>query len=62
MLRTRTLSAVIAGALVTAAAFAAPPPQNTHPELRAIAGAVKASNLHATDVALVGFGTRHTLS
>ena len=59
---TRTLSAVIAGTLATAAAFAAPPPANTHPELHAIAGAVKASNLHATDAALVGFGTRHTLS
>ena len=59
---TRTLSAVIVGTLATAAAFAAPPPANTHPELHAIAGAVKASNLHATDAALVGFGTRHTLS
>ena len=62
MLHTRTLSVVIVGALISAAAFAAAPPVNTHPELRAIAGAVKASNLHATDAALVGFGTRHTLS
>jgi len=62
MLRIRTLSTVVAGALVAAAAFAAPPPVNTHPELHAIVGTVKASNLHATDSALVGFGTRHTLS
>ena len=62
MLRIRSLSIMVAGALVTAAAFAAPPPANTHPELHEIASAVKASNLHATDVALVGFGTRHTLS
>ena len=62
MLRICTLSAVVAGALVAVAAFAAPPPVNTHPELHEIAGAVKASNLHATDAALVGFGTRHTLS
>ncbi|HEY9111183.1 MAG TPA: M28 family peptidase, partial [Rhodanobacteraceae bacterium] len=62
MLRTRRLSALIVGAFVTAAAFAAPPPVNEHPELHAIAGAVKAANLRATDAALVGFGTRHTLS
>jgi hypothetical protein len=62
MSRIRSLSVVVAATLVTAVAFAAPPPANTHPELREIAGAVKASNLHATDVALVGFGTRHTLS
>ena len=58
----RILTAVAAASLVSAAAFATPPPVNIHPELRAIAGAVKASNLHATDMALVGFGTRHTLS
>ena len=62
MLRTRTLSALVAAMLVSAAALAAPPPVNNHPELHAIAGAVQASNLHATDAALVGFGTRHTLS
>ena len=62
MLRIRMLSTVIVGAFAAAAAFAAPPPANHHPELHEIAGAVKASNLHASDVALVGFGTRHTLS
>ncbi|HEX5960730.1 MAG TPA: M28 family peptidase [Rhodanobacteraceae bacterium] len=62
MLRIRTLSAVIVGAFATAVAFAAPPPVDTHPELHEIAGAVQASNLRATDTALVGFGTRHTLS
>ncbi len=62
MSRIRSLSALVAASLVTAVAFAAPPPVNTHPELHAIAGAVRASNLRATDVALVGFGTRHTLS
>jgi len=62
MPRIRLLSALVAGILVAITSFAAPPPANNHPELHAIAGAVKASNLHATDVALVGFGTRHTLS
>lgn len=63
MSRTRLLPVVIAAVLVAAAAArAAPPPVNDHPELREIAGAVKASNLRATDAALVGFGTRHTLS
>ncbi|HET7932277.1 MAG TPA: M28 family metallopeptidase [Rhodanobacteraceae bacterium] len=62
MLRVRCLSALCAASFVSAAALAAPPPVNIHPELQAIAAAVKASNLHATDVALVGFGTRHTLS
>ena len=62
MLRTRTLATFAAATLASAAALASPPPVNTHPELNAIAGAVRASNLHATDAALVGFGTRHTLS
>ncbi|MBN8736442.1 MAG: M28 family peptidase [Xanthomonadales bacterium] len=62
MLRIRSLPMLAAASLVTAVAFAAPPPVNNHPELREMAGAVKASNLHATDAALVGFGTRHTLS
>ncbi len=39
-----------------------PPPSNTHPELRAIAQAVSAKSLHDIDAALVGFGTRSTLS
>jgi hypothetical protein len=56
------VSAALAAALYSTAALAVPPPVNIHPPLRAIAGAVKASNLHASDVALVGFGTRHTLS
>ncbi|HJP99069.1 MAG TPA: M28 family peptidase [Rhodanobacteraceae bacterium] len=60
MSRIRSLSALAAASLVSAAAFAATPPANHHPELNAIAGAVKASNLHAIDVALVGFGTRNT--
>lgn len=62
MPRIRVLPVLMAGALVAAAAGAAAPPANHHPELQAIAAAVKASNLRATDVALVGFGTRHTLS
>ncbi len=62
MYRTRILSVVAATSLASGAAFAAPPPVNHHPELQAIAAAVKASNLRATDTALVGFGTRHTLS
>ena len=62
MLRIRSWTALVAGTLATAAAFAATPPANSHPELHAIAGAVRASNLHATDAALVGFGPRHTLS
>ena len=62
MSRIRWLSALATASLVSAAAFAIPPPANRHPELNAIAGAVRASNLHATDAALVGFGTRHTLS
>lgn len=62
MSRVRSLSACVAGMLVAVAAGAAAPPANPHPELHAIAGAVQAANLRATDVALVGFGTRHTLS
>lgn len=54
--------AVVVALLVSSFAIAAPPPVNDHPELRAIAGAVNVDNLHATDTALVGFGTRHTLS
>lgn len=62
MSRTRSLSVVAAASLLSTIAFASPPPVNRHPELRSLAGAVKASNLRATDVALAGFGTRHTLS
>src|SRR5690348_17075203 len=39
-----------------------PPPANTRPDLRAIAQAVSAKSLHDIDAALVGFGTRSTLS
>lgn len=60
MLRPSIVAAAIAAALVSVAAQAAPPPVTIHPELKAIAGAVKASNLHASDAALVGFGTRNT--
>ena len=49
-------------AFTTGAALGAAPPANHHPELAAIVAAVQSANLHATDVALVGFGTRHTLS
>jgi Zn-dependent M28 family amino/carboxypeptidase len=62
MYRMRILMAVVVASLVSVAALAAPPPANDHPELHAIAAAVKASNLRASDTALVGFGTRHTLS
>ena len=62
MLRIGPLSVAIVGAFAAVVAFAAPPPANVHPELHDIAGAVKPSNLHASDVAMVGFGTRHTLS
>ncbi len=62
MSRMLPLSALVTLALVAPVASPAPPPATIHPELRAIAGAVRASNLHASDAALVGFGTRHTLS
>ncbi len=62
MRRIPVVAACAAVALTCGMAWAATPPVNDHPVLRRIAGAVKASNLHATDAALVGFGTRHTLS
>ena len=62
MFRAHALSTFVAASLASCAALAAPPPVNEHPELHAIAVAVKASNLHASDAAMVGFGTRHTLS
>jgi hypothetical protein len=43
-------------------AFAADPPNPDHPLLHDIAGAVRPDALKATITALVGFGTRHTLS
>ena len=45
-----------------AAAAASPTPSPQRPELRAVAAEVKPAELHATVEALVGFGTRHTLS
>lgn len=47
---------------LTGVAAGASPPSAVHPELRAIVGAVQASDLHATDARLVAFGTRSTLS
>ncbi len=58
----RALPILLSTALVADAAFALPPPTQPHPELTAIVAAVKPANLHASDAALVGFGTRHTLS
>ncbi|MEO8748155.1 MAG: M28 family peptidase, partial [Rhodanobacter sp.] len=61
----RGITMVVGVALVactTASVMAASPPSNTHAELRAIVGAVRAPNLRASDAKLVGFGTRSTLS
>ena len=68
----RTASAfALALALSAGAAIAAPvappaneppPPADVHPELRAIAQAVRPAELKDTLTTLVGFGTRHTLS
>ncbi len=58
----------IALALTAGTATAAPtgrensPPGDFHPELRAITGAISPGELKDTLTALVGFGTRHTLS
>lgn len=62
MCKVAVMMGVALAGLVSQVAGAASPPVNIHPELHAMAGAVRSSNLHATDVALVGFGTRHTLS
>ena len=61
-MRVRTL--VLGGliGLAPAAALAAVIPADEHPVLDDIAGAVSADAMHATIQALVGFGTRHTLS
>lgn len=53
---------LVAGLLAMPPAFAVPPPANYHSELKTMAAAVKVENLRASDKALVGFGTRHTLS
>lgn len=45
---------------VAGLAVGAPPPANVHSELKAIANAVQAANLRATDAKLVSFGTRNT--
>lgn len=45
---------------LSVSAVAAAPPTNHHPELQRVVSAVRASNLHAYDAALVGFGTRNT--
>src|SRR5260370_30042435 len=57
---TATCAAAILGAAVTAAAFAAAPAEQ--PILREIAHSPDPVQLQATVQALVGFGTRHTLS
>jgi len=57
---TATCAAAILGAAVTAAAFAAAPAEQ--PILREIAHSPDPVRLQATVQALVGFGTRHTLS
>ncbi|HEU0277579.1 MAG TPA: M28 family metallopeptidase [Rhodanobacteraceae bacterium] len=56
------LSVLVGAALVAGTALALPPLVEVHPELKAIVVAIEPANLHASDVALVGFGTRHTLS
>ena len=56
-------SILLAGLLsLPALAAAAAPPADEHPALNDIAGAVSPDALHSTIQALVGFGTRHTLS
>src|SRR5579883_248398 len=54
------IAAIALAGSVGATMAASAPPSNPHPELRAIADVVQASNLHASDAALVGFGTRNT--
>ena len=51
----------VALALLAGAAHAASAPAG-HPQLRAVARAIDPARLHTTIAALVGFGTRHTLS
>lgn len=63
MTRIRFAPALMAAGLLAATPVCAqPPPINEHPELKAMAAAVKVDNLRASDQALVDFGTRHTLS
>src|SRR5690348_16910264 len=57
------LAALLPFATAATAAIAKPPAQPTeHPELHALASAPSEAELRATITALVGFGTRHTLS
>ncbi|MGH8128812.1 MAG: M20/M25/M40 family metallo-hydrolase [Gammaproteobacteria bacterium] len=66
-MRIREIAAVLALAVISAVpALAAgtgatAPPANHHQQLEKIVAAVRASNLHAYDSALVGFGTRNTV-
>ncbi|SEI64837.1 M20/M25/M40 family metallo-hydrolase [Frateuria terrea] len=57
------LAALLPFATAATAAIAKPPAQPVeHPELHALASAPSEQELRATITALVGFGTRHTLS
>jgi hypothetical protein len=59
----RTIAILGAALLAAAPAFAADaPPAPRHSQLDAIAAEVSAKSLREFDAALVGFGTRHTLS
>jgi len=58
----RTLTASVAALLVTVSAASAQPLGGEHSMLKDIAGSVSAARQRATIEALVGFGTRHTMS
>lgn len=60
MRRIASLAIALLAAMPALAADAPPPVR--HPELDAIAAAVSPESLRGFDAALVGFGTRHTLS
>ena len=60
MRRIASLAIALLAAMPALAADAPPPAR--HPELDAIAAAVSPESLRRFDAALVGFGTRHTLS
>ena len=62
IVRLRTLAPAGVIALIPAAVLAAAPPADEHPVLNDIAAEVSPDALKATVQALVGFGTRHTLS
>ncbi len=61
-MRKRTYLATVATLWASAAPAMAQPGPVTQPLLSALAGDVSAERLHRTISALVGFGTRHTLS